>query len=177
MYSACKLNKQGDNIQPWQPPFLIWNQSVVPCPVLTAASWLTYRFLRRQARWSSSPISLKFSIVCYYPHKGFRILSKAEVDDFLELFCSSDDPMDVGNLISGYSAFSESSLHIWRFTFHVLLKPGWENFEHYFAGMWDEWNCVVVWAFFGIVFLWDWKENWPFPILWPLLRFPNLLAY
>ena len=57
MYSACNLNKQGDNIQPWHTPFLIWNQSVVPCPVLTVASWPAYRFLRRQVRWSSIPIS------------------------------------------------------------------------------------------------------------------------
>ena len=58
-----------------------------------------------------------------------------------------------------------------------LLKPGLENFEHYFASMWDEFNCAVVWAFFGIAFLWDWNENWPFPILWPLLSFPDLLAH
>ena len=59
MYFACKLNKQGDNIQPWHTPFPIWNQYVVPCPVLTVTSWPTYRFLRRQVRWSGSPISLR----------------------------------------------------------------------------------------------------------------------
>jgi len=58
-YSAQKLNKQGDNMQPWRTPFLIWNQSVVPCPVLTAPSWPAYRFLRRQVRWSGIPISLR----------------------------------------------------------------------------------------------------------------------
>ena len=58
--------------------------------------------------------------------------------------------------------------------FMLLLKPGLENFEHYFTSVWDECNCVVVWAFFGIAFLWDWNENWPFPVLWPLLSFPNL---
>jgi len=57
---------------------------------------------------------------------------------------------------------------------HVLLKPGLENFKHYFASLWDECNCAVVWAFFGIAFLWDWNENWPFPVLWPLLSFPDL---
>ena len=66
-----------------------------------------------------------------------------------------------------------SSLNIWKFTVHVRLKPGLENFEHYFASLWDEWTCVVVWAFFGIAFLWDWNENWPFLALWPLLSFPN----
>ena len=59
MYSAYKLNKQGDKIRPWRTPFLIWNQSVVPCPVLIVASWLAYRFLRRQVRWSRIPIPLR----------------------------------------------------------------------------------------------------------------------
>ena len=67
--------------------------------------------------------------------KGFGIVNKAEVDVFLELSCLFNDAMDVGNLISGFSAFSKSSLNIWKFTVHVLLKPGLENFEHYFASM------------------------------------------
>ena len=109
--------------------------------------------------------------------KGFGIVNKTEIDAFLELSCFFDDPADVGNLISGSSAFSKTSLDIWKFTVHVLLKPDLENFEHYFTSMWDECNCAVVWAFFGITFLWDWNENWPFPVLWPLLSSPNLLAY
>ena len=64
--------------------------------------------------------------------KGFRLVDEVEVDGFLELSCFVDDPMDVGNLTSGSSAFSKSSLYIWKFTVHVLLKPGLENFEHYF---------------------------------------------
>ena len=67
--------------------------------------------------------------------KGFGILNKAEVDVFLELSCFFDDLPDVGNLIPGSSAFSKSSLNTWKFTVHVLLKPGLENFEHYFASM------------------------------------------
>ena len=63
-----------------------------------------------------------------------------------------------------------------KFTVHIYLKPNLENFEHYFASMQDECNCAVVWTFFGIAFLWDWNKNWPFPVLWPLLSFPNLLA-
>ena len=92
---------------------------------------------------------------------------------FLELSCFFDDATDVGNLISGSSAFSKSSLNIWKLTFHVLLKPGLENFELYFSSVWDECNCALVWTFFGIAFLWDWNENWPFPVLWPLLSFPD----
>ena len=85
--------------------------------------------------------------------------------------------MEIGNLISGSSVFSKTSLTIRKFTVHILLKPYLENFEHYFTSMWDECNCAVAWTFFGIAFLWDCNENWPFAILWPLLSFPNLLAY
>ena len=82
-----------------------------------------------------------------------------------------DDPADAGSLISGSSAFLKTSLNVRKFTVHILLKPGLENFEHYFTSVWDECNCVVVWAFFCIAFLWDWNENWLFPVLWPLLSF------
>ena len=82
--------------------------------------------------------------------KGFVIVNKAEVDVFLELSCFFDDSVAVDNSISGSSAFSKSSLNIWKFTAHTLLKPGLENFEHYFASMLDECNCVVAWTFFGI---------------------------
>ena len=109
--------------------------------------------------------------------KGFGIVNKAEIDDFLELLCFFDDSTDIGNLIFGSSAFSKSSLNIWKFMVHVLLKPGLENFEHYFTSVWDECNYVAVWTFFGTAFLGDWNENWPFPVLVPLPSFPNLLAY
>ena len=108
--------------------------------------------------------------------RGFGILNKVELGVFLELLLFYD-PTDVDNLISGSFGCSKSSLNIWKFTVHVLLKSGLENFEHYFVSVWDECNCVVVWALFGIAFLWDWNEDWPFPVLWPLLSFPNLLAY
>ena len=74
--------------------------------------------------------------------KGFGIVNKAEIDVFLELSCFFDDSVDVGNLISGSSAFSKTSLNIWKFMAHVLLKPGMENFEHYFTRVWDECNCT-----------------------------------
>ena len=77
----------------------------------------------------------EFSIVSCDPHKSFGIVNKAEVDVFLKLSCFFYDPADVGNLISGSSAFSKFSLNIWKFLVHVLLKPGLENFEHYFASM------------------------------------------
>ena len=76
--------------------------------------------------------------------KGFGIVNKVEVDVFLELSWFFGDATDFGNLISGSSAFSKSSLNIWKFMVHVLLKPGLENFERYFANLWEDWNCVIV---------------------------------
>ena len=76
--------------------------------------------------------------------KGFGIVNEAEIDVFLEFSCFFHDPVDVGNLISGSSAFSKTSVNIWTFTVHVLLKPGLEAFEHYFTSVRDECNCSVV---------------------------------
>ena len=133
------------------------------------------RISQEAARWSGIPISFRiFQFVVIHTVRGFGIVNKAEVS--LELSCLLYDPTDVGNLISGSSAFSKSSLNTWKFSVHVLLKPCLENFEHYFASVWDEYNCAV-WTFFSIAFLWDWNENWPFLVLWPLLSFPKLLAY
>ena len=130
-----------------------------------------------QILWYSHLFKNFLQFVVIHTVKGFGIVNKAEVDISLELPCFFDDSADVGNLISGSSAFSKTSLNIWKFTVHVPLKPGLKNFEHYFASMWDKCNYVVVWAFIGIAFLWDWNENWHFPVLWPLLSFLNFLAY
>ena len=177
MYSGYKLSKQGDSILPWCTPFPIRSQSIVPCLVLTVASRLSHRFPRMQVRGSGIPISLRiFQFVVIHLVKGSSIVNEAEVDVFLEFSCFFCDPMDVGNLISGSFASSKSSLNVWKFTVHVLLRPGLENFEHYFTSMWDECNCAVVWAFVGIAFLWDCNENWLFPVLCSFLSFPNLLT-
>ena len=102
--------------------------------------------------------------------KGFGIVNKTEIDVFLELSCFFDEPADVGNLSSSSSAFLKTSLNIWKFMVHLLLKPGLENFEHYFARMWDECNCGVVWAFFGIGMKTDLFQScghcWVFQICW-----------
>ena len=113
--------------QSWHTPFPIWNQSVVPYPVLTVASWPPYGFLKRQVRWSGIPISFRiFQFIVSHTVKGFGMVNKAEIDVFLELSCFFDDPADTGNLISGFFAFSKTSLNIWKFTVHVLLKSGLE---------------------------------------------------
>ena len=80
--------------------------------------------------------------------------------------------MDTGNLISSSFAFSKSSWYIWKFSARMLLKPISKDSEYYLASMWNESNCAVAWTFFGIALLWHWNENWPFPVLWPLLSFP-----
>ena len=107
--------------------------------------------------------------------KSFGVANKAEVDVFLELSCFFYDPMGVGNLISSSSTFSKSSLNIWNSMVHVLLKPGLENFEHSFASMWNECNCVVVWTFwalpvFGVGIKTDLFQScghcWVFQICW-----------
>ena len=123
------------------------------------------------------PSLSEFSTVCCDPHSQRLWHSQWSRNKFLELSCFFDDPANVGNLISVSSAFSKSSLNIWNFMVHVLLKPGLENFKHYLASVWYKCNCVVIWTFFGIAFLWDWNENWYFPVLLPLLSFPNLLVY
>ena len=127
-----------------------------------------------QVVWYSHLFQNFPQLVMIHTVKGFGVVNKAEVDVFLELSWFLDHPADVCNLISGSSAFSKTSLNIWKFTIHILLKPGLENFEHC---TWDECNCAVVQAFFGVAFFGDWNENWTFPVLCPLLSFPNLLPY
>ena len=113
MFSAYKLNKQDDNIKPWHTPFSIWDQSV-PCPVLTAASWPAYRFLKRHVRWSGIPSLSEFSSICGDPHSQRLWHSQKSRNRcfFLELSCLFHDPADVGNLISGSSAVSKFSISI-----------------------------------------------------------------
>ena len=114
MCSAYKLNKQGDNIQPWCTPFPIWNQFVVPCPVLTVAYWPAYRFLRRQVKWSGIPVSFKNfpQFVVIHTVKGFGIVNKAEVDVFLEL-----------------SYFFDDSEHV--FSLKLIIFSYWDNAKYF----------------------------------------------
>ena len=128
-----------------------------------------------QVIWYSHLFQNFTQFVVIHTVKGFGIVDKPDV--FLELSSFFHDPVDVGNLISGSSSFSKTRLTIWKFTVQVLLKPGLENFKHQFTSVWDECNCTAVWAFFGFAFLWDWNEDWSFPVLWPLLHFPSLLPY
>ena len=131
-----------------------------------------------QVVWYSHLFKNFPQFVVIHTVKCFGIVNEAEVDVSLEFlaFCMIQQMLAIWSLVPLpflKPAWTSGSSR----TVHVLLKPGLENFEHYFTSVWDECNCAVVWAFFGIAFLWDWNENWPFPVLWPLLSFPNLLAY
>ena len=103
-----------------------------------------------QVVWYSHLFKNFPQFVMIHTVKVFGIANKAEIYVSLEFPCFFDDTVVVGNLVSGSSAFSKTSLNIWKFMLHILLKPGLENFEHYFATVWDECNCAVVWAFSGI---------------------------
>ena len=108
--------------------------------------------------WYSHLLQNFPQFVVIHTVKGFGVLNKAEIDVFLELVCFFDDPADVAYLISGSSAFSKSSLAIWKFMVHVLLKSGLENFEHYFFSVRWVQLCSSL-NIFGIALLWDWNEN------------------
>ena len=142
-----------------------------PCPVLTVASWPAYRFPSGLV----FPSLLEFSSLLWSTQsKTFSMVNEAEIDVFLKFPCLFCDPADVGNLMlvllpflnpaytSGSSQFTYCWSLAWRILIITLLACE---------------MSAVVWTFFGIVLLRDWNENWAFPVLWPLLSFPNLLAY
>ena len=127
--------------------------------------------------WYSHLIKNIPQFILIHTVKGFSLVNEAEVDIFLGtpfifLWSGICWQFDLRFL-----CLLKSSLYTWKFSVHILLKPNLKDLGHYFASMWNECNCVVVWMFFGIALIWDWNGNWPFPVLWPLLSFPNLLAY
>ena len=180
MYSSYKLNKQGDNIQPWHsPPNLE--------PVCCSMSSYNYCFLTciqvsqeaSKVVWCSCLFKSFPQFVVIHTVKGFSVVNEGEVDIFLEfsLFLWFDGCWEFDLC---FFCLFKSSLNFWKFSVHILLKPSLENFECYFvASMWDQCSCVVVWIFFGIAFLWDWNENtFSSPVSFSnLLSVWNLLAY
>ena len=122
--------------------------------------------------WSGIPFSLRiFRSFVIHTVKDFSMINDTEVDNFLEFPSFLHDPKNVGNLISGSSAFPKCDLCIWKVSVHILLKPSSKDFEHYIASTWNEYNCVVAWTFFSIALLWDRNENWLFLVLWQQLSF------
>ena len=180
MYSVYKLNKQGNNIQPWCIPFQYGNSLFCSMSNSNCCFLICIQFSLEagQVVWGSYLFQNFPQFIVIHMVKDFGIVNKAEVDFIFWISLAFfDDPMDVGNLSSGSTVFSKSRLNICKFLVHILLKPHLENFPYCFASMWDEANCVVVWSSFAIAFLWDWNENWPLPFLLALLSFQNLLAY
>ena len=127
--------------------------------------------------WYSHLLKNFPQFVVIHTVKDFSVVNEAEVDVFLELPCFRHDPINVGNLISGSSAFSKSSSYIWKFSVHYCWSLTWKDLEDYLGRMWNGCNCAVTWTFLGIALLWGLNENWPFPVQWPLLSFPSFLAY
>ena len=170
--SAYKVIKQGDNTQPWQTPFPVWDQSVFPCPALIVASWPAYQKTGKMV-WYSLFFKNFPQFVVIHAVKGFSIVNETEIDVFLKFPWFFYDPTDVGNLSSGSSAFPKSSLY-----------PRSSRFMYYWSLAWRLLSVIllacevstVVWTLLGIA-LWVWNESRPFPILWPLLHFSNLLQY
>ena len=129
-----------------------------------------------QVIWYSHLFKYFPQFVVIHTVKGFSVVNKAEVDVFLEFSCFFDDPTDVGNLVSGSSAFSKSSLNIWKFTVHIVeawLGESWELLCWYVRWVQLCGSLNILWHCLSL----DWNEKWPFPVLWPLLSCPDLLAY
>ena len=163
------LNSLALSVIQWM--LAIW--SLVPLPFLSPAwtsgssrftyCWsLTWKQVLQESGkvvWYSHLFNNFPQLVEIHKVKCFSVVNEADLDSFLKFSCFFYEPLDAGILISGSSAFSKSSLNIWKILVHILLKPSLNNFEHYFASMWNECNCVITWNFFDIAFLWDWDEN------------------
>ena len=177
--SMYRLNKQGDSRQTCCTPFSILNQSVVSYRVLTVPSWTHIQVSEETGKvvWYSYLFKNFPQLIMICIAKGFSIVKETELDVFLPLPCFFCDPTDVDNLISGSSAFSKSSLYIWKFLVCILLKPNLKDFEPNLADVW-KWmqlygNLNFLWLCLSLRLEW----NGPFPVLWLLLSFPNFLAY
>ena len=150
MYSVCKLNKQCDDIQPWRTPSQFGTSLLFHVQYCCFLTCIQIFQEVDQVVWYSHLLKNFPQFIVIHTVKGFGVVNEAEVDVFLKFPCFFYDPGDVGNLISGSSAFSESSLCLWKFLVCVLLKPSLKDFEHYLASMWNEalysslnilWHC------------------------------------
>ena len=164
IYSAYKLNKQGDNIQPWRTPFPIWNQSVVPCPVLTLASWSAYRFLRRQVRWSGIPISFRIfhSLLWSTQSKdlvsAFRdlysplllyLLSTSFITVAIMRMCLSDIQLSENNWPQGPSCCTLKSIPVFALRPCLLWRRKWQPTPVLLPGKFHGWRSLVGYSPWG----------------------------
>ena len=123
--------------------------------------------------WYSHLLKNFPQFVAIHSVKAFSVVNEENRDVFLEFPCFLHVPMNIGSFISSSSISLQRSLYIWKFLIHLLLN----GFDLILASMWNEGNFMVYWTFFSIALLWSLNEIWPFPVLWPLLNFPGLLAY
>ena len=129
-----------------------------------------------QVVWYSPLFQNLPQFIVIHTVKGFRVVNEADIFFWTSLaFYMIQWLLAIWSLVP--LPFLNPAWTSGSSWFRYCWSLAWRIFEHYFTSMWDECGCAVVWAFFGIAFLWDWNENWPFPVLWPLLSFPNLLAY
>ena len=161
IYSAYKSNQQGNSIQPWLYSFpnleTVWCSTSGPNCCFLICIQISQD--TGKVDWYSH-LSKKFPVCCDPPSQRLWH-SQCRSRFFWNSLAFSIT--DFGNFISGSSTFSKSMLKIWKFLVHILLKPSLENFQLYFASVWDECSCAVVWTFLGIAFLWDWNEDRRFP--------------
>ena len=164
MCSAYRLNKQGDSRQPCHTPFSILNQSVVQG---SNCCFLTHIQVSQETGKTVGYFHLFkgfLQFIMIHTVKGFGIINETEVDVFLEFPWFLYDPVTVGNLISGSSAFSKPRLDIWEFLVCIMLNPSMQDFKHYLTSIGIECNCPLAWTFFSTTFLGNWDEDWPFPV-------------
>ena len=171
MYSAGKLNKQSDNIQLWCSPFPICNQSIVPYMVLTTCFLISIQVSEVAVKvvWYFHFLMNFPQFVVIHTVKGFSVVNKADVFSGTLLgFLRSSGLLAIWSLVP--VPLLNPASNIWQFSVLISLKCHLENFEHYFASMWDKCNCAVVWTFFGTGIKTDLFQScgncWVFQICW-----------
>ena len=127
--------------------------------VLTVASWPAYRFLRRQVKWSGIPISLRIFLSCDSHRQSLQHSQCNRSRCFSGILLLLLWSKGCWQFDLWFLCFSESSLCIWKFPVPILLRPSLKDFQHNLASMWNKCSCMVIWTFFGIAFLWDWKTD------------------
>ena len=167
IYPAFKLNKQSDNIQPWCTPFPVLSQSIFSMSGSNCFFWTCVQVSQEAGKvdWYFHLLKNFLQFVVIHTVKGFSVVNEAEVDVLLELPCFLNDPTNVGNLISGSSVFSKSSLNIWKFLVHILLKPSLKDFEHNLVhGKWVQQcsNLNILWHCSSLGL--EWKLTFPSPM-------------
>ena len=179
MCSAYRLNKQEDNKTTLSYSFL--NLEPISCSIQGSNyCFFTLTWISQEAGkmvWYSDLLKSFSEFVMIHIFKSFSVVDETEVDVFPEVPWFLYEPVNVGNLISGSSTFPKPNLDIWKFLVHIMLKSSIQNFKHELISIGDECNCPVVWTFFITTLLGNWNEDWPFPVLWPLLGLPDLLTY